>query len=75
MYNQNIEKWKSDNGKSYAERLKSLQVQLRRGDKKKIAQRLGVCERWVSLVFSGKGSSTPVLNAAEDIIRERNNIS
>lgn len=56
----------------YGRRMELLRSQLRRGDKKEIAMRAGVCETWVSLVFSGKGISRPVLDVAEHIINERN---
>lgn len=56
----------------YKEQMELLKSQLKRGDKKRIAERAGVCETWVSLVFSGKGISRPVLDMAEQIINERN---
>lgn len=41
------------------------------GDVKKIAKRMGVTPVWVSYVLHGKGTSEPVLRAAEALISER----
>ena len=48
-----------------------IKLRLKRGDKKKIAQRMGVDPEWVSRVIRGKGVSEPVLRAAEQFIAER----
>ncbi len=48
-----------------------IKLRLKRGDKKKIAQRMGVDPEWVSRVIRGKGVSEPVLRAAEQLIAER----
>lgn len=41
------------------------------GDVKKIAKRMGVTPVWVSYVLHGKGTSEPVLRAAEALLAER----
>lgn len=48
-----------------------IKLRLKRGDKKKIAQRMGVDPEWVSRVIRGAGVSEPVLRAAEQLIAER----
>ena len=52
-------------------RLQGIREGLKRGDKKKIAERLGVHWVWVSKVIAGEGTSEPVLSAAEELIQER----
>ena len=52
-------------------RLEYIRLKLQRGDKKRIAEKLGVHPEWVSQVIRGKGVSEPVLQEAEHIIRER----
>ncbi len=52
-------------------RLREMRQGLKRGDKKIIADRLGVHRVWVSKVIAGQGVSEPVLLAAEQLIRER----
>lgn len=41
------------------------------GDIKKIAKKMGVTTVWVSYVLHGKGTSEPVLQAAESMLAER----
>lgn len=52
-------------------RLQAIRGGLKRGDKKKIADQLGVWPEWVSRVISGIGTSEPILSAAEQLIQER----
>ena len=52
-------------------RVEFIRHKLKRGDKKKIAQAMGVYPEWVSRVIRGEGVSEPVLQAAEQLIRER----
>ena len=52
-------------------RLQTIRRGLKRGDKKKIADRLGVWPEWVSRVISGLGTSEPILREAEQLISER----
>ena len=52
-------------------RLQIIREGLKRGDKKKIADLLGVHWVWVSKVIAGEGTSEPVLSAAEQLIKER----
>lgn len=52
-------------------RLEYIQLKLRRGDKKKIAEKLNVHPEWVSQVIRGKGVSEPVLAEAEKLIAEK----
>ena len=52
-------------------RLQAIRQGLKRGDKKMIAERLGVHWVWVSKVIAGEGTSEPVLSTAEQLIRER----
>lgn len=61
------------NHTSKQERRSYIQTNLRRGDGVKIANRLGVTPVWVSYVLNGKGTSEPVLQAAEDLIHKNNN--
>lgn len=53
-------------------RLDAIRSELKRGDKKRIAEIMGVHPVWVSYVLAGEGTSEPVLQAAEQLIRERN---
>jgi plasmid maintenance system antidote protein VapI len=50
-----------------------IRLRLKRGDIKQIAARMGVHREWVSRVIRGDGVSEPVLLAAEELIREREN--
>lgn len=52
-------------------RVEYIRLRLKRGDKKRIAQEMGVYPEWVSRVIRGEGTSEPVLQAAEQLIRER----
>lgn len=52
-------------------RLDRIKLGLKRGDKKKLAQDMGVHPEWVSRVIRGEGTSEPVLKAAEQLIRQR----
>ena len=54
-------------------RTEYIRLRLKRGDKKQIAARMGVHREWVSRVIRGEGTSEPVLLAAEELIREREN--
>ena len=56
---------------SEVKRLEGIQSKLQRGDKKLIAEIAGVHRVWVSYVLSGEGISEPVLQAAEQLIHER----
>ena len=52
-------------------RLEYIRLRLQRGDKKQIAEKLGIHPEWVSQVIRGKGASEPVLQEAERIIKGR----
>ena len=52
-------------------RTEFIRLKLKRGDKKRIAQSMGVYPEWVSRVIRGEGISEPVLQAAEQLIHER----
>lgn len=52
-------------------RVELIRLRLKRGDKKKIANDMGIHPEWVSRVIRGEGVSEPVLQAAEQLIRER----
>ena len=52
-------------------RIERIRLDLRRGDKKEIADMLGVSPEWVSRVIRGEGSSEPVLQAAERFTARR----
>ena len=52
-------------------RLDMIRLRLKRGDRKKIAELLNVYPEWVSRVIRGAGVSEPVLQAAEQLIAER----
>ena len=52
-------------------RLELIRENLKRGDKKHIAETTGVTPVWVSYVIMGKGVSERVLRAAEQLIAER----
>lgn len=52
-------------------RLQGIRERLIRGDKKRIAELAGVHRVWVSYVIEGRGTSEPVLKAAEELIRQR----
>lgn len=52
-------------------RTEFIRLRLKRGDKKRIAKAMGVHPEWVSRVIRGEGVSEPVLCAAEQLIRER----
>lgn len=52
-------------------RVDLIRLKLKRGDKKRIAQTIGVYPEWVSRVIRGEGVSEPILQAAEQLIRER----
>ena len=52
-------------------RTEYIRLRLKRGDKTRIAAKMGVHREWVSRVIRGEGVSEPVLLAAEELIRER----
>lgn len=66
-----MERLKKEQGMYTVTRLEYIQLKLRRGDKKKIAEKLNVHPEWVSQVIRGKGVSEPVLLEAERLIAER----
>lgn len=57
----------------HIKRAKALNALLIRGDKTKISKALGISREWVSYVLNGRGVSTPVLQAAEELINSRKN--
>lgn len=71
MNTSNQEKHIASHTDSDRSRLQAIQERLRRGDKKRIAELAGVHRVWVSYVLSGAGTSEPVLQAAEQLISER----
>lgn len=52
-------------------RLEAIREHLRRGDISLIAEREGKTREWVSIVINGRGIGEPILQAAEQLIRER----
>lgn len=52
-------------------RLRAINSALIRGDKTRIAKNQGVTRVWVSNVLRGTGTSEPVMQAAEELIRSR----
>ena len=59
--------------KSTNERLTYIQKCLKVGDKTQIAREMGVTRVWVSYVLNGRGTSEPVLQAAENLIHQKHN--
>lgn len=56
-------------------RLEAIRVRLGRGDVSLIAEREGKSREWVSKVLNGRGIGEPILQAAEQLIREREQIN
>jgi hypothetical protein len=59
----------SRSGRYEISRLEYIRLRLKRGDKKRIAEKLNVHPEWVSQVIRGKGVSESVLSEAERMIR------
>lgn len=55
---------------NHEKRLKEINKGLKRGDKRRIAERAEVSWVWVSYVLAGRGTSERILQIAESMIRE-----